>query len=218
MIEAHTIAGAGPTIFLTLAIVSIIQGDLGAAGGNLAAGLSLGALLLWDRRSAPRRIAANRRRRQALIREPELWTDEELWTIRTSDDFDLLGEIAARARQRRTEEAERWFVSHFFEHGPDWEMSVDGGEPVPVTVQRYGDLLSRLSTRSDLNINEHSLSAEVFAKPSWRRVVGSPGRAKQGESTLEFRPAHCRCVMPSWRTDTPASAPLGYLEGGGAPP
>lgn len=96
-------------------------------------------------------------------------------------------------------------------------LSVDEGETVPVMIQRYGDLVSRLPPRSDLNIRERSLFAEVSSEPASRRLtLGLLGRAKQRESTWEFRPARCRCVMPSWRTDIPAPAPPGYLEGRGA--
>ncbi|MDP9459183.1 MAG: hypothetical protein M3Q22_02675 [Actinomycetota bacterium] len=50
----------------------------------------------------------------------------ELWTLRTSDDVDELHRLVERATDRRTEEAERWFVSHFFTHGPVWEGRVRG--------------------------------------------------------------------------------------------
>lgn len=60
MIEVQAITGMGAALFLTLGVIRVIQGDLGAAVGNVAAGLSLGALLLWARRRAPHQTAANR--------------------------------------------------------------------------------------------------------------------------------------------------------------
>lgn len=185
------------SLFGALGIIGLLSGQPSAAFFGIGTGLVMWGTVAWDRRNAPRLAESNRKWREGLIRDPSLWTDDELDIIRHSGSVDHMYHTATRAMQRRTAEAERWFVSHFFEHGPEWMLTVDGADPVPVTIQRYGDLIARLPPTSDLLVYEHTLLAEVWA-------ATRKGRRRPLEATWEFRPAHCRCVMPSWRTDPTA--------------
>jgi hypothetical protein len=108
------VAGVIAVLFGSAAIV---RSDLAYALIASPSGLAFLGVAVWARRSAPARIAANRKRREAMIGAPQLWTDGELWTLRTSDDVDELHRLAERATDRRTEQAERWLVSHFFTQG-----------------------------------------------------------------------------------------------------
>ncbi|HEV2070352.1 MAG TPA: hypothetical protein VGR26_11200 [Acidimicrobiales bacterium] len=200
---------AGVILFLA-GIAAILRSDMGDALSTIPSGLAFLGVAVWARRSAPARIAANRKRREAIIGTPQLWTDAELWSLRTSADVDELHRVVERATDRRTDEAERWFLSHFFTHGPDWVVSINGGEPTPLAIPRYRELAERIPPKGMLQITEHALVVEVFAQPAWRRAA-SRKRRHSPEAVWELRPAHCRCAMPGWRTDDPAPAPQGYL-------
>ncbi len=155
---------------------------------------------------APQRASPRTGTARGRDRSPQLWTDAELWRLRTSDDLDELHRLLERATDRRTEEAERWFFSHFFTHGPDWVVSINGGEPTPVAIPGYRELSERIPPKGMLRITEHALVVEVFAQPAWRRAAARK-RQHPPEAVWELRPAHCRCAMPGWRTDDPALAP-----------
>jgi hypothetical protein len=209
-IPEETMAVVAGVIAVLLGIAAILRSDMGYALSAIPSGLAFLGVAVWARRSAPARIAANRRRREAMIGAPQRWTDGELWNLRTSDDVDELHRVAERAADRRTEQAQRWFVSHFFTHGPDWVVSINGGEPTPLTIPDFWELADRIPPKAMLRITEHALVVEVFPQRAWRRAAGRK-RPHPPEAVWELRPAHCRCAMPGWRTDDPAPAPQGYL-------
>jgi hypothetical protein len=56
-----------------LGIAAILRSDMAYALSAIPSGLAFLGVAVWARRSAPARVAANRRRREAVIGAPQRW-------------------------------------------------------------------------------------------------------------------------------------------------
>lgn len=157
----------------------------------IAAGCLMLVALVFIQRRAPE---ASRKMREGLMGDPSNWTEEERHTILTTDSIDLLKKVALKATDRRTEAADKWFLSHFFEHGPDWLVTDPDGEIIPATIQRLSDIPDRFPPDKPLalRLRDHSIVAEAYDhRASWWSSRKPPSRC------WDFRPAHCQCFMPT---------------------